>query len=405
MNAAAQLDQEWPTLAQRQLKDALPAWQRDQRVLRSFTSPQQLLCFLHSNPPAGTNAPLLALLTLARDDRLAGRFLLQAILPALKSQVTRIVYPLALRDEVWELLLFYAWEAICTYPTERRRRSVAANLVLQVLHDTTRELRRTDAHRDDEETGRHYDDALGIVPATNGALWLLIAPDRPVGTDPIDAETFLLAAARGGWIAERDAELILQNRVDGIPLRIVAQASGVGYEALRKRRQRAERQLRRLLTGNPMSPLPYPRTPTSSTRGKPTAGRRAAQQRLRRMTPPARADLSPANARKETTMRRRAIFAAACTYTTLTVLVMAQDALAATDLNTVIGNLKLWLTGLLAGLATVFLITGAGRYVMAGGDPMKIEKAKSAISSAGLGYAFALFAPIAVTIIQQIVGG
>ena len=104
-------------------------------------------------------------------------------------------------------------------------------------------------------------------------------------------------------------------------------------------------------------------------------------------------------------MRRRATFAAACTYTTLTVLVIAPDALAATDMNTVIGNLKVWLAGLLASLATVFLITGGARYVMAGGDPMKIEKAKSAISSAGLGYAFALFAPIAVTIIQQIVGG
>ena len=102
---------------------------------------------------------------------------------------------------------------------------------------------------------------------------------------------------------------------------------------------------------------------------------------------------------------RRSRFAAACAYTTLTFLVVAPDALAATDLNSVIDNLKLWLTGLLASLATVFLITGAARYVMAGGDPIKLEKAKNAISSAGLGYAFALFAPVIVTIIQQIVGG
>jgi Type IV secretion system pilin len=102
---------------------------------------------------------------------------------------------------------------------------------------------------------------------------------------------------------------------------------------------------------------------------------------------------------------RRSSFAAACAYTTLTFLVLASDALAASDMNGVINNLKLWLTGLLASLATVFLITGAARYVMAGGDPVKLEKAKSAISSAGLGYAFALFAPVVVTIIQQIVGG
>jgi hypothetical protein len=102
---------------------------------------------------------------------------------------------------------------------------------------------------------------------------------------------------------------------------------------------------------------------------------------------------------------RRSSFAAACAYTTLTFLAVAPDALAANNLNTVIDNLKLWLAGLLASLATVFLITGAARYVMAGGDPVKLERAKSSISSAGLGYAFALFAPVLVTIIQKIVGG
>ncbi len=104
-------------------------------------------------------------------------------------------------------------------------------------------------------------------------------------------------------------------------------------------------------------------------------------------------------------MIRRARFTSAVAYTILTVLVLSPAALGATDLNTVIDNLKLWLTGLLASLATVFLITGAARYVMAGGDPVKLEKAKSAISSAVIGYGFALFAPVAVTIIQQIVGG
>ncbi len=85
-------------------------------------------------------------------------------------------------------------------------------------------------------------------------------------------------------------------------------------------------------------------------------------------------------------------------------LVLAPDALAATDLGAVIDNLKVWLSGLLASLATVFLIIGGIRYAMAGGDPVRHERAKSAITSALLGYGFALFAPVAVTIIQQIVG-
>lgn len=100
----------------------------------------------------------------------------------------------------------------------------------------------------------------------------------------------------------------------------------------------------------------------------------------------------------------RGMLVSCCAGATLAALVLAPAALAATDLNAVIGNLEVWLTGLLAGLATVFLITGAVRYVMAGGDPVKLEKAKSAITSAALGYGFALFAPVAITIIQQIVG-
>ena len=64
-------------------------------------------------------------------------------------------------------------------------------------------------------------------------------------------------------------------------------------------------------------------------------------------------------------MRRRTL-PAACAYATLVFFVVAPDAQAATDLNTVIDNLKLWLTGLLASLATVFLITG-GRPLRDGG--------------------------------------
>ena len=60
----------------------------------------------------------------------------------------------------------------------------------------------------------------------------------------------MLAAVAAGAIAERDAELILQTRVDGIRLRLVARSFGVSYHALRQRRQRAEKRLRELLAAN-----------------------------------------------------------------------------------------------------------------------------------------------------------
>ncbi len=67
-------------------------------------------------------------------------------------------------------------------------------------------------------------------------------------------------------------------------------------------------------------------------------------------------------------------------------------------------NIRNWLMGILAGLATVFLSIGGVRYVMGGGDPGEIEKAKTAFRSAGFGYALAALAPLVVTVLKGIVG-
>ena len=73
-------------------------------------------------------------------------------------------------------------------------------------------------------------------------------------------------------------------------------------------------------------------------------------------------------------------------------------------LNTIIGNATGWLVGILAAVATLFLTVGGVRYVMAGGDPAEIEKAKGAFKSAALGYALAALAPIVVAILNGILG-
>ena len=54
----------------------------------------------------------------------------------------------------------------------------------------------------------------------------------------------------------------------------------------------------------------------------------------------------------------------------------------------------MWIVGLLAGVATLFLTVGGVRYLMAGGDPAEVERAKSALKSAALGYALAVLAPV-----------
>ena len=44
-----------------------------------------------------------------------------------------------------------------------------------------------------------------------------------------------------------------------------------------------------------------------------------------------------------------------------------------------ISNTTVWIVGILAGLATLFLTIGGVRYLMAGGDPAEVEKAKTAL--------------------------
>ena len=79
--------------------------------------------------------------------------------------------------------------------------------------------------------------------------------------------------------------------------------------------------------------------------------------------------------------------------------------LAAASIAQVISNTTAWITGILAGIATLFLTIGGLRYLMAGGDPAEVEKAKGAFKSAAIGYGLAILAPVIVTVLKSLVGG
>lgn len=76
----------------------------------------------------------------------------------------------------------------------------------------------------------------------------------------------------------------------------------------------------------------------------------------------------------------------------------------ASSVTDVLNNVRNWIMGILAGLATVFLTIGGVRYLMGSGDPGEIEKAKTAFKSAGWGYGLAALAPLVVEILKGIVG-
>jgi hypothetical protein len=68
-------------------------------------------------------------------------------------------------------------------------------------------------------------------------------PPRP----PAHGDLLLAQAVGAGVLSRVDAELIAVTRVEEVPLRQLAAGWGTGYEALRKRRQRAEAALARWL--------------------------------------------------------------------------------------------------------------------------------------------------------------
>lgn len=74
------------------------------------------------------------------------------------------------------------------------------------------------------------------------------------------------------------------------------------------------------------------------------------------------------------------------------------------SVDDVLNNIRNWIMGILALLATVFLTLGGVRYVVAAGDPGEVAKAKIAFKSAAIGYALAALAPLVVTVLQGIVG-
>jgi hypothetical protein len=79
--------------------------------------------------------------------------------------------------------------------------------------------------------------------------------------------------------------------------------------------------------------------------------------------------------------------------------------LAANDLPTVVANLRNWLMGILAAVATLFAVLAGVYWSTAGGDPTQVEKAKSSLRNALVGYGLAVLAPVLLTVVRGIVGG
>ncbi|WP_189083038.1 pilin [Mangrovihabitans endophyticus] len=70
----------------------------------------------------------------------------------------------------------------------------------------------------------------------------------------------------------------------------------------------------------------------------------------------------------------------------------------------VIDGITGWIMGIIALVATLFLVIGGLRYMAAGGDPAQVEQAKGNVKSALIGYALAFLAPVILRVLQGILG-
>lgn len=172
------------------------------------------------------------------------------------------------------------------------------------------------------------------------------------------------------------------------------------------------------LIHSPARPRPGERSPRNRPRRGPAIAPVSAPRSTRRVRScstgprdnrPATAPRSTGPARRRRVRRRLLVVAEAAS---VVLLLSASTAHAETttvlalagSVTDVLNNVRNWIMGILAGLATVFLSIGGVRYVMGGGDPGEIEKAKTAFKAAGIGYGLAALAPLVVTVLQGIVG-
>jgi DNA-directed RNA polymerase specialized sigma24 family protein len=228
------LDRDWRRLVCTVLPARLRLWGEAEPALSRFADASRLIAFLRGAASAASKDEVLrSLVRIGREDPLAARVVLEALVPGLARLADRVIFDERDRDELWALLLGHAWRQIRSYPLARRPRKIAANLIMETrraaLADFIRERRRRS-----ELTPR---------PLTT----LAAAPSGP------DVETLLRRAVAAGAISPAESELVLRTRIDGVPLQRIAAEEGIAYHTLNVRRLRAERRLLLFLGCSPVT--------------------------------------------------------------------------------------------------------------------------------------------------------
>jgi hypothetical protein len=221
------------------------------------------------------DARLAALVRLAKDDNTAMLALVVVLAPRLAAKIRRFAPSMDSDDAEAEIVAAVV-ERVRRYDLQRRPAKVAANL----LWDATRPLRKA---RDRQRAWTTFTVGLN---GTDTAAPAGMSNDGGIELAP---ELILVLAVDAGVITATDAAFITATRLRGFTLVDAARLAGLGYEAAKKRRQRAEAALaawlapERLDLTEGATPRPYgpPGAPlgTGHGRGHPSGhGRRHGQK-------------------------------------------------------------------------------------------------------------------------------
>lgn len=174
-----------------------------------------------SGPERTDDVILLALVERSRDDELAGRIVLQHLLPALIVQAKRY-RSFRERTDPFAQIVPAAWLAIGRYDVERRRQHVASSLISDAVFQAFRRPLRLRSHTEEVRAP----DAFVATPCQDGPATAL------------DEFVTVLREARRAGVATGDLDLLRQLVRVGSP-GIVAQQRNVTPRTLRNHRDRA----------------------------------------------------------------------------------------------------------------------------------------------------------------------
>jgi hypothetical protein len=223
------LNAEWDALASNSMEMAA-AWAAKYEVLAPCRGLGDVLLAIRSEP----DAALGALLTeVSRDDELAGRAILQAMLGKLVRMAQADEYS-GIDDYVAVM-----WCQIRTYPLASRPRKIAANLVLDTLKQVTNE-RRMLLRR----TVRLWPPSVQLDIAHEAAL-RRDSLDHQRRIADLTANELLNSAAQLGLLGGQSEEILSKVYADGLSSEATAHLLQISAGSVRVRCSRAVKVLAR----------------------------------------------------------------------------------------------------------------------------------------------------------------